>query len=431
LGPQSELEVVALETSRVRKPGLFFGWWIVAAAFVTALYVGGVVMYGFTAVFEPIVDEFGWSYTKVSLAASLRGLEMGLLAPLIGALFDRVGPGRLVAAGSMVLASGLFMLGRTTSLVTFYGAFVLIAIGTSCCTSTVLVASVGQWFRRRLGIATGIAVCGFGFGGLMVPLSVRLIGAVGWRDAVVSLAAGVLVVVLPLSLVFRHRPDRHGLLSDGEIVPAALVDGSGHALEEPAFRLREALKTRGLWTIAAAYICHNLVVNATITHVMPCLNTYGVPRWPAGIIAAMIPGASIVGRLGFGWLADRLRKKSMAAGGFGLMAIGSLCFAAGAEDQIWLVYVFAVLLGTGYGGNVVLRPAMTREYFGRRNFGSVFGCIIGISMLGGIAGPVLAGWVFDSVGSYRLVWMLCGGLSIGAALSMLSVSMPEEHAPRE
>jgi MFS family permease len=431
LGARFQVEVVTLEAGTEAKSRLFFGWWIVVAAFVTALYVGGVVFYGFTAVFEPIVDEFGWSYTKVSLGASLRGLEMGLLAPLVGVLFDRVGPGRLVAAGSIILASGLFMLARTTSLLTYYGAFVLIAIGAGCCASTVLVASVGEWFRRRVGIATGIALCGFGFGGLMVPLSVRLIGALGWRDAMVSLAVGMLAVVLPLSLVFGHRPDRYGLPPDGEMVSSALARKSGRALEEPASRLREALRTRELWTISVAFICHSLVMNATITHVMPCLSTFGVPRWSAGVIAAMLPGASILGRLGFGWLADRLRTKSVAAGSFGLMAVGVLCFAAGAQDTIWLLYAFAVLLGIGYGGNVVLRAALTREHFGHRHFGSVFGFILGISMLGGIAGPVLAGWVFDSVGSYRLVWLLCGGLSIGAAMSILTISTPEPHARRE
>jgi MFS family permease len=114
----------------------------------------------------------------------------------------------------------------------------------------------------------------------------------------------------------------------------------------------------------------------------------------------------------------------VATGSFGLMAVGSLCFAAGGQDGMWLVYAFSVLLGVGYGGNVVLRPALTRAHFGRRHFGSVFGFILGISMLGGIAGPVLAGWVFDSVGSYRLVWLLSGGLSIGAAMSILTIAAP-------
>ena len=73
-----------------RRSKVFYGNYIVAAAVVIILYTGGIVHFGFTAVFEPIADEFGWSYAQVSLASSLRGFEMGLLAPLIGLLVDRV-----------------------------------------------------------------------------------------------------------------------------------------------------------------------------------------------------------------------------------------------------------------------------------------------------------------------------------------------------
>ena len=104
---------------------IFYGWWIVGAAFFVALYIGGVVFYGFTAIFEPIANDMGWSYAQISLAASLRGLEIGLLAPLAGILTDRLGPRRLIFAGAIITALGLFLLSRTTSLATFYGAFAL------------------------------------------------------------------------------------------------------------------------------------------------------------------------------------------------------------------------------------------------------------------------------------------------------------------
>jgi len=102
---------------------IFYGWWIVAASLVIALYAGGVTFYGFTAIFEPIANEFGWSYTKISLAASLRGLEMGLLAPITGRLVDRWGPRRLIFGGAIIICLGLILLSHTTSIGMFYGAF--------------------------------------------------------------------------------------------------------------------------------------------------------------------------------------------------------------------------------------------------------------------------------------------------------------------
>ncbi len=133
---------------------VFFGWWIVAASFFIALYTGGAIFYGFTAIFEPIASEFGWSYTQISLAASLRGLEMGLLAPLTGIFVDRWDPRRLIFIGIIIAALGLIVLSGTTSLAMFYGAFLLITIGMSCSSMTVLMTTVANWFRRRLGVAS-------------------------------------------------------------------------------------------------------------------------------------------------------------------------------------------------------------------------------------------------------------------------------------
>ena len=113
---------------------IFYGWWVVVASFLIALYVGGTVFYGFTAFFEPIANEMGWSYTQISLAASLRGLEIGLLSPVVGILADRWGPRRLIFSGVLITVSGLLLLSSTSSLIMFYGAFALLSIGVSACT---------------------------------------------------------------------------------------------------------------------------------------------------------------------------------------------------------------------------------------------------------------------------------------------------------
>ena len=115
-----------------KPPNIFYGWWIVGACFLISLYTGGAIVFGFTAFFEPIANEFGWSYTQISLAASLRGVELGLLAPIAGLLVDRWGPRRLIFAGSIITSLGLFLVSRTTSLGMFYGGFALVALVIVC-----------------------------------------------------------------------------------------------------------------------------------------------------------------------------------------------------------------------------------------------------------------------------------------------------------
>jgi len=138
---------------------IFYGWWIILACFLISSYVGGAVVYGFSAFFEPIVEEFGWSHTQVSIAFSLRGLEMGILAPLTGFLVDRFGSRKLTLSGTLIVGFALILLSLTKSLFMFYGAFVLLVLGTSGCTTTVLITAAAHWFRRNAGKAIGIVAC--------------------------------------------------------------------------------------------------------------------------------------------------------------------------------------------------------------------------------------------------------------------------------
>jgi len=402
---------------------VFYGWWIVGASFVIALYIGGVIFYGFTAIFEPIAHELGWSYTQISLAASLRGLEMGLLAPLSGILVDRWGPRRLIFIGAIATAAGLFLLSRTMSLSTFYGAFALITIGMSCCTTTVLMTAIANWFRRKVGIASGIAISGFGFSGLMVPLIVRLIETYEWRMTMIILALGMLATVLPLSLLFRHKPEQYGYLPDGNReVPVRLdnVTVLPPTVKSDAI-VKQIFKNSIFWRIALAYMFYFMLVMATITHVMPYLSSIGINRARSSLVATVVPLMSINGRLGLGWLGDKIDRRWIVTGSFALMGFGLLCFGLASTIGTWLLVPFLVLFGIGYGGCSALRPSLTMEYFGRTNFGTVLGLIMGICALGGIVGPPLAGWVYDNWGNYQGIWLVFAGLPIAAIISILTI----------
>jgi sugar phosphate permease len=398
---------------------VFYGWWIVGACFFISLYVGGVVFYGFTTLIEPLADEFGWSYTQISFAASLRGMEMGILAPLVGMLVDRWGPRRLLFGGLIITGLGLMLLSRTTSLGMFYGAFGLMAIGMSTCSSTVLMTAVANWFRRKIGIATGIMICGYGFSGLLIPVIVKLIDMYEWRMTLALLTTGLLAICLPLSLLVRHKPEQYGYQVDGEMSNIAISNSLNTAqIVEVDVGAKQAVKSRTFWHITLALMCQFIILSAVVTHVMPYLSSIGFTRAISSLVAAGIPVASIGGRLGLGWLGDKVDKRRVAAGAFAMMSVGLLCFGFISARDTWLIVPFLILFGIGYGGNNTLRASLIREFFGRSKFGTIHGLTVGIMALGTIAGPPLAGWVFDNWGSYQSIWFVFAGLAVVALLTV-------------
>jgi len=402
---------------------IFYGWWIVAASVAIAIYMAAVVFYGFTAFFQPMADDLGWSYTRISFGASLRGLESGLLAPFFGMLIDRWGPRRVVFFGVMILSFGMFLLSRSTTLLSFYTGFALIALGTGGCSMTALVTTVANWFKRRIGLASGIATCGFGLSGIMVPVIVKLIDVYQWRTAMALLALGALVLIAPLSLLFRHKPEQYGYLPDGDSpvsIDKSTKKKAGEAVvtipEEQAFGIRQALRSRLFWHIALAYVCYHICTAAVVTHVMPYLSSVGIARSTAGLVAMGVPLSSVAGRLGMGFIADRFEKKKLAMVGFVMMSLGLVCFQEVSQSVAWLLIPFLVLFCIGYGGNNTMRVAITRDIFGRGRYGSVFGLLMGIGTGGSFMGPPLAGWAFDTYGSYQYVWFVVAGFAFASML---------------
>lgn len=398
---------------------IYYGWWIVLANFIIVFYVAGTIFYGFTAFIEPLVAEFGWSYTQVSLASSLRGLEMGIMAPVVGLLVDRYGSRRLLFMGIIVLGAGVILLGFTRSLLMFYGSFLLIAFGAGGCTSVVTLTVVANWFDRNVGKAMAVMVSGFGVSGLIVPVIVWLIGAYGWRTAAIILGLGMWIIGLPVACIVRNKPEDYGYLPDGK----RAEDGPKTPPEKNGLRLnvrfREVLTKRTFLFVNLSEAIRLMTLTAVITHIMPYLGTMGFTRVTAGLVAAGIPLLSVIGRFGFGWLGDVFEKKHAMVVAFILMGLGGLCLSYINVDG--LLYIFIFLFSVGYGGLAVLRGAFLREYYGRDFFGKLIGIMMGFGAGGGVIGPTVAGWVFDRTGSYHSVWLIFTGLIGLAILLMLGV----------
>ena len=200
------------------RPRIFFGWYIVAASAAANAVLSAAYFQGFSVLFLPIEQHFNWSRSTISAAMSLRQLESGVASPLVGFMLDRVSPRRMIFWSGLVTAAGLVALGFTTGIVTFYVAFLVISLGTSGVSHTVTwPVLIARWFRRKRGLAMGLAVLGPIFGSPFVILNTALEEQIGWRAVLIGYGILVAIAISALSALARDRPESYGLLPDGDL----------------------------------------------------------------------------------------------------------------------------------------------------------------------------------------------------------------------
>ena len=371
-----------------------------------------------SAFFNPIVEEFRWTYWVVSLAASLLAVELGILAPIAGFLTDRFGPRKVIFCSTLLSGIGLFLLSRINSLLVFYIAFGILSIGLSGFGQIVTTTAVANWFDKKVGRATGFAIAGYGAGGILMPLIVWLIAHWGWRMSFAILGIATCLILLPTSLLLRHKPEQYGYFPDGEISdPPETTQNETETIYsgEVAFTAIHALRTKTFWLLGFALTIQLMVFNTMIVHIMPYFASMGLPRGRAALVAMFIPLSSIVGRLSFGWLGDLFDKRYLLVMCL-LFEIIGLAFLSYAE-ALWHLIIFLAFFGPALGGTVALRSIILREHFGRRALGSIQGLITALMTIGALVGPAYAGWVFDVRGGYQMVWLTF----IGAILAGIPV----------
>lgn len=266
-----------------------------------------------------------------------------------------------------------------------------------------------------MGKALGIMACGFGAGGILIPLIVRLIDLYQWRTTFIILGLGMWLLGIPLSFVIRNKPEQYGYLPDGE---ASVEQVSTPESLNREIGFMEALRDRNFCHLSIAEALRMMIAMAVITHVMPYLSSLDISRSRAALVATSIPLLSIIGRLGFGWLGDIFDKRYVMAVAYSLVGVGILAFS---YVQIrWLILPFLILFPLSWGA-MVLRGAIMREYFGMAFFGKIFGIMMGIATVGGVMGPFLAGWTYDTFGSYHPIWLAFAGVSIIPVILMLTM----------
>ena len=394
---------------------IFYGWRMVGAAVGLQFLQAGLVTQAFGAYLAVLADEQGWSKTALSGAAALQQMEVALLGPVLGWAIDRFGPKVFVRVGVVVFGIGLCLLSQVHSLPAFYGAFIVIALGSSLCGYFPLNVALIHWFERKRARALSAMSIGLAFGGIMVPLVASSLTTFGWRPT--ALASGIIAIVLglPLALVIRNSPHEHGEVVDGmaqESPSGTSPDQAANQDSTRDFTAREALRTQAFWLISlghgfALFVVHAVSVHA-ITHLKEGLG-YSVAA--ASLVISLVTIFQIVGVL-LGWaIGDRYKKRLIAAACMLAHALGLLLLTY--AGSLPMVIAFAVLHGTAWGLRGPFMQAMRADYFGRSAIGMILGLSFMIIVVGQVGGPIIPGIFADITGSYRV------GFTVIAVLAAL------------
>ena len=408
------MRVAGLDVS-VRKPRVYYGWWIVVAYLLINVYWSGTLAIGLTVFFAPIRATFGWSAALLAAIFSIESLAASLLAPVVGIIFDRHGPRGLMLAASAFAGAGLLLLSRAGSLLTFTAAFSLLSLGFAVWSSGTGPAIAALWFVRRRATAMGVVVSGSSLGGIMVPLWSVVVSDAGWRTAVVFAGAALLVISLPLCLLLRHRPEQYGLAPDGARLGGETAGKSGQPLGTD---FRGAIRTWQFWVLAATATAAAMGGAATNVHILPSLREAHVAEATSVAAVTAISLLGIPGRLGAGWLGDRVRVVILLVATFALQGAGLLLLAAIGAHAYALTP--AVLLFGAGSANVYLVPSLVLvRFFGTRAFGRIQGILLLLTGLGRVAGPIIAGAIRDAGHGYPPAYLLFATLSLLACLPVL------------
>jgi MFS family permease len=409
------MEATLSVKSTTPHPGIFYGWFVVLAAFAVT-FVGFGCAYTFSAFVEALQRDFDASRGSVSLVFSLAGFLYFGLGIISGPLADRVGSRGLAVAGMILTGLGLAAASLARSLPEVYAAYGLcVGLGVGCA-YVPAIGAVQRWFVRRRGFASGLAVSGIGVGTLvMPPLASFLIESLGWRGAYLALGTFAAVVGGGLALLIENDPRDRGLGPDGDPPPSGTQPKRAEGNS-----VRDAIRSGRFMSLYAACLICSFGVFVPFVHLVPYAQDHGVTPASAVLLLGVIGVGSTAGRFFLGGLADRMGRQLSLLLMFAGMALALAVWMI--ATNIWSLAAFAFVYGVFYGGWVAVLPAVVMDYFGGRNVSGIIGILYTSVAFGTLIGPSAAGFVFDLGHSYTVPILASAGANIIAAIIIASTT---------
>jgi OFA family oxalate/formate antiporter-like MFS transporter len=403
-GPASAARL-PLPTTLFGRP-VYYGWYVVAVAFVASMMSAGVQAYTLGVFLKPMTAALGWSRTDISLGQTVSTVATGFLALIVGPIMDRRGGRVLIVVGAVVGGLGFIALGQVHNLWQYYlvrGG--LITVGSVGMGTLVVNVAISNWFVRMRGRAIAIGSMGVSASALiMPPLATRLIAAIGWRSAWAVIGVAVWVLVIPpAAYIMRRRPEDHGLVTDGSLAPPGAVLRVRTA-GDVRWTRREAARTPALWMLIVAFGCASMGLGAMLLHLYPYLTDRGFSPGIAAAGFSMIGLTGLVGKPLWGLALERFETRLCATVEFLSMAVGILLVLLIRNVATMFGAIF--VLGIGIGGVITVQEVVWANYFGRLTLGTVRSIGRPFTIVSSAGGPVLAGAAYDIGHSYDVAFIV-------------------------
>jgi len=424
------------------KRNLYWGWYVVLGAFlISGINCGARYCFGIFV--KPMSLEYGWSRSVISLGASLMNLCYGIGGIFSGYLLDRMAPRWIMIIGAAVSAAGLILTGFVQSPWQYYLIYgVMFGLGSAWFGVVVCSASVGKWFVKKRGMAIGIASIGIGVGTMILSPLLGYIARENWQQGFIFLGLTVLLGVISLAqlLMRKTSPEAYGyqLSAAGDYSEAGMAfpkppqhsPSMQPALEaKPPQSLHTVFKDSRFWILT---LCYGLAIMAQMS-VFVHQVAYAIDRDINQIAAASSLGiigvASIMGRFFFGWFSDRISDAKVASSiGFSLMVLGMIILMR--ADSAVLLFVYALFFGFGYGSIAPMMPFLLADRFGIQVLGTTYGALTFFAAgIGGGAGPLLCGLIYDRFGSYDYAWQI--NLAALILITFLILTLKPRNLPQD
>ncbi|MBW7836532.1 MAG: MFS transporter [Sphingomonadales bacterium] len=385
------------------------GWGIVAAA---ATGMGtGVGLYTLTSglFIQPLEQAFGWSRAEIA-ALAMFAIVSSFIMPLMGLLIDRIGARRVAAAGMLFLSIAYAsMTTLNGQLIQLYILGTLLAVIGVATTPMIFTRPIGLWFDKARGTAIGLTLSGVSVtAALCFPLLQYMIANYGWQAGYLTLAAISLFIGLPVVGCFmRDQPSETALHPTHKqhplpISPVAVISWA------------KVVRDERFWLLLAAMIFANIPVGGILSQLLPILGDRGVDPKIAALLGSVFAISIAVGRIGAGFLLDRLWAPGVAAACL-LMPIAGLFAMMAPEPHFIIVAISVMLFGFAQGAEIDFIAYFVPRYFGMTMFGAIIGVIMLVTALSLAAGGLIFAGIYDVTGSYMLAfWVGIGAFPIGA-----------------
>jgi MFS transporter, OFA family, oxalate/formate antiporter len=403
------------------KNRVFFGWWVLSGIFVSYTALCGIQIYTLPLFYPALMKAFRWSTEDVTRAATIFYLTGALITPFVSSFFDRHSARIFMIIGGMATVLGLFFYRSLHTLNQMALIYMIFSLSQVCAGQVPTMLVVTRWFKRYRGIAVGITLMGPDVGGAIFPLVVKPFLATGaWRDAmlVLMVIAGVMIL-LPLFLLIRSRPEDKGLQPDGDPVDK---DTPEHAMPQKhiGLTLKEALRMPAFYILAFATGALWFCMNGIVQHQTIFMSTeLGISMDTVPVIISAIFWFAVAGKLLIGYLSDHFDKivilflvvLALIAG------LSILRFVKG--DNLLGLYCYAAIFGIGYSGTFTMIQLVIAEFFSGQSYGKILGVLTMVDVgAGGIAIAVIAK-LQTSFHSYVPVIEMLIGLSCVVAILVL------------